>query len=60
MGVAFHRVYVDISSETREQLKALCEARGMTQKALIAALIEDEHSRISQQPKTRGKKRGNT
>ncbi len=40
MTLAFKRMYVDIPTETHDRLKALAVKRGMSQKGLLAELIE--------------------
>lgn len=40
MSLTFKRMYVDIPVETHDKLKILAVKRGMSQKALLADLIE--------------------
>jgi hypothetical protein len=40
-GLAFARMYVDIPTETKAKLVQLAADRGMSQKALVAHLIEE-------------------
>ena len=58
--LAFKRMYVDIPTETHEGLVKLAAERGMSQKGLVAELIENEIA-ASKKPATkkrRSKKRG--
>ena len=45
MTLAFKRMYVDIPTETHDKLKALAVKRGMSQKGLLAELIEQACAR---------------
>ena len=40
MSLAFKRMYVDIPADTHDRLKLLAVERGMSQKGLLAELIE--------------------
>lgn len=40
MALAFKRMYVDIPADTHDKLKMLAVERGMSQKGLVAELIE--------------------
>ena len=42
MTMPFHRMYVDIPTETKQKLVKRAEELGMSQKALVAQLIEQE------------------
>ena len=41
MSLAFKRMYIDIPTETHEKLVEEAAQRGVSQKALVAQLIED-------------------
>ena len=42
MNLPFHRMYVDIPAATKEKLVKRAVELGMSQKALVAQLIEQE------------------
>lgn len=56
-GLAFKRMYVDIPTETHEKLVELAAERGMSQKGLVAELIENAANPPKPQRKTTRKKR---
>lgn len=59
MSMPFHRMYVDIPAETKVKLVKRAAELGMSQKALVAQLIEQECvPKKSATKKTRRKKRG--
>lgn len=60
MSMPFHRMYVDIPAETKVKLVKRAAELGMSQKALVAQLIEQECApqRKPATKKTRRKKRG--
>ena len=63
MSLAFKRMYVDIPTETHEGLVKLAAERGMSQKGLVAELIDREVEAAKPKPATkkrRSKKRGKT
>lgn len=56
-GLAFARMYVDIPAETKEKLVKRAAELGVSQKALVAQLIETECTPPKKpQRKKRGKK----
>lgn len=57
-GLAFQRMYVDIPTETKERLVERAAELGMSQKALVAQLIEQECAPKKPTRKKRSKKRG--
>jgi hypothetical protein len=59
-GTTWKRVYVDIPPETHKRLAMRAIERGMTQKALVAELIESECGEVKTKAKVRRKKRGST
>ena len=60
MTMPFHRMYVDIPAATKEKLVKRAADLGMSQKALVAQLIEQECAPTKRPAtkKTRRKKRG--
>lgn len=59
MSLVYKRVYVDIPTETHAKLVALASERGMSQKSLLAELIEAATSSKPQKgPTKRRAKRG--
>lgn len=60
MSLPFKRMYVDIPAETKEKLSKRAADLGMSQKALVAQLIEQECAPKKRATKktTRRKKRG--
>ena len=61
MSLPFKRMYVDIPAETKERLKKRAAEIGMSQKALVAQLIEQEcapKKRVTKKKTTRRKTRG--
>ena len=56
-GLAFKRMYVDIPPDTKEKLEKLAAQKGMSQKGLVALLIENACEQ-KRKPATRSKKRG--
>lgn len=57
MSLAFKRMYVDIPADTHDRLKILAVERGMSQKALVADLIESACAQKSKRKKTTKKRR---
>lgn len=59
MSLAFKRMYIDIPTETHERLVIEAATRGMSQKGLVAQLIEEacEPEEKSPPRKTTRKKR---
>lgn len=57
-GLAFARMYVDIPADTKEKLVKLAAETGMSQKALVAQLIENACNNAKSATKKRSKKRG--
>ncbi len=57
MGLAFKRMYVDIPTETHGRLVTEAANRGMSQKGLVAQLIEDACTPTKTQRKTKRKPR---
>ena len=61
MTLPFQRMYVDIPAETKAKLKKRAAELGMSQKALVAQLIEQEcapKKRATKKKTTRRKRRG--
>lgn len=61
MSLPFKRMYVDIPADTKERLKKRAAEIGMSQKALVAQLIEQEcapKKRATKKKTTRRKTRG--
>lgn len=58
MSLAFKRMYVDIPTETHDKLVTLAHERGMSQKGLVAELIENATTKKPATKKRRSKKRG--
>ena len=56
-GLAFKRMYVDIPTETHEKLVKLAAERGMSQKGLVAELIEEATKPKPTRKKTKRKTR---
>lgn len=57
MSLAFKRMYIDIPTETHERLVKEAANRGMSQKALVAELIEEACTPPKPTRKKRSKKR---
>lgn len=57
MSLAFKRMYVDIPPDTKTRLENLAAEKGMSQKALVALLIENACEQ-KRKPAARSKKRG--
>lgn len=57
MGLAFKRMYIDIPTETHERLVVEAADRGMSQKGLVAQLIEEACTPAKPQRKTKRKAR---
>lgn len=57
MSLAFSRMYVDIPAETKEKLVERAAELGMSQKGLVAQLIEKECTPAKPQRKTKRKTR---
>lgn len=58
MSLAYVRMYVDIPPDTKEKLVKRAAELGMSQKALVAKLIEDDcaPAKKPQRRKTRSRK----
>jgi len=56
MSLAFSRMYVDIPAETKERLVERAAELGMSQKGLLAQLIENECVVTKTKRKTRKKR----
>lgn len=56
MSLAFKRMYVDLPTETHERLVEKAAEMGMSQKALVAQLIDDACTPAKPKRKTRTKK----
>lgn len=59
MSLAFVRMYVDIPADTKEKLVLLASERGLSQKGLVAQLIEEacEQKPTRRKAKKKAKKR---
>ena len=57
MSLPWKRMHVDIPVDTKERLEKLAAEKGMSQKALVALLIENACDQ-KRKPATRSKKRG--
>lgn len=53
MSLAFKRMYVDIPPDTKEKLEKLAAEKGMSQKALVAELIENACQKPATKRKTK-------
>lgn len=56
MSLAYVRMYVDIPPDTKEKLVSRAAELGMSQKALVAQLIENECA-TTKKPATKKKRR---
>ncbi len=57
MGLAFKRMYIDIPTDTKDRLVIEAANRGMSQKGLVAQLIEDACKPVKSKRKTKRKTR---
>ncbi len=57
MSLAFKRMYIDIPTDTHERLVKEAANRGMSQKGLVAQLIEEACTAAKTPRKTTRKKR---
>jgi len=57
MSLPWMRMHVDIPAETKERLVARAAELGMSQKALVAQLIEQECAPPKRKPATKKKRR---
>ena len=56
MSLAFKRMYIDIPTETHERLVEEAATRGMSQKGLVAQLIEEACTPVKRKTKRRSRK----
>ncbi len=57
MSLAFKRMYIDIPTDTHDKLVTEAANRGMSQKGLVAMLIEEACTPTKTQRKTKRKAR---
>ncbi len=58
MGLAYKRMYVDIPTDTHDRLVIEAARRGMSQKGMLAELIEEACKPKPKRKTTRKKRRG--